>query len=73
MAQHEGLKPDAPDPSQVLGGEMAVYIATDDDNRTALEPLIKAFPQVLQWCPACCFCSSKSSIGRKSQEDLYYC
>ena len=39
---------------QVLGGETAVYIATDDDNRTALEPLIKAFPQVVDWCPAFC-------------------
>ena len=41
---------DRPAARQVLGGETALYIATDSDNRTALEPIIKAFPQV--WCPA---------------------
>jgi len=38
--------PDCSPLGQVLGGETALYIATDSDNRTALEPIIKAFPQV---------------------------
>ncbi len=50
MFQHGNYEPHASATSQVLGGEKAVYIATDDDNRTALEPLIKAFPQVLHGC-----------------------
>ncbi len=38
--------PDDEPLGQVLGGESALYIASDSDNRTALEPIIKAFPQV---------------------------
>ena len=38
--------PDSPADRQVLGGESPLYVATDSDNRTALEPIVKAFPQV---------------------------
>ena len=65
---------------QVFGNETPLYVATDNDNRTTLAPLIRAFPRVRLlytardvYCMQLALCGSarpcKANFSLKQHED----